>query len=65
MKDLLLNLVLRMIMGVIAIYVSNTLLAEMGIGIYIGINLLTLFVIGILGISGFGLVFSIAAFSIL
>lgn len=65
MKDLFLNFLLRMVMGVIAIYTCNTLLSNLGIAIYMGINLLNLLIIGILGISGFGLVFSIAAFSIL
>lgn len=65
MKDLVLNFLLRVVMGVIAIYTFNTLLGNLGVGIYIGINLINLLTIGILGISGFGLVFSVAAFSLL
>ena len=66
MKDLILNFFLRMVMGVISIFVCNTLLStSLGIGIHMGINLLNLLTIGTLGISGFGLVFAISAFSIL
>jgi len=65
MKDLVLNFLLRVVMGVIGIYTCNTLLSGLGVGIYLGINLVNLLTIGILGISGFGLVFSVAAFSIL
>lgn len=65
MKDLILNFLLRIVMGVIGIYVCNTLLGTLGVGIYVGINLVSLLTIGILGISGFGLVFAIAAFSLL
>lgn len=65
MKDLLLNFLLRIVMGVIGIYTCNTLLGSLGIAVYAGMNLLNLFIIGILGVSGFGLVFAVAAFSIL
>lgn len=65
MKDLILNFLLRIVMGVIALYTCNSLLSSFGIEIYLGINLLNLLTIGILGISGFGLVFSIGLFSLL
>lgn len=65
MKDLILNFLLRIVMGVIALYICNSLLSSFGIGIYLGINLLNLLTIGILGISGFGLVFSVGLFSLL
>lgn len=65
MKDLILNFLLRIVMGVIALYVCNSLLSGFGVEIYLGINLLNLLTIGILGISGFGLVFSVALFSLL
>ena len=65
MKDLILNVLLRMVFGVLGIYVCNTLFSSFGVAIYAGINLVNLLTIGILGISGFGLVFSIAAFSVL
>lgn len=65
MKDLILNFLLRIVMGVIALYTCNSLLSGFGVEIYLGINLLNLLTIGILGISGFGLVFSIGLFSLL
>ncbi len=66
MKDLVLNFLLRMVMGVIGIYVCNTLFTtSLGLGIHMGINLLNLLTIGTLGISGFGLVLAISAFSVL
>ena len=66
MKDLILNFLLRMVMGAIGIYACNSLFtASLGLGIHMGINLLNLLTIGILGISGFGLVFAISAFSVL
>ena len=65
MKDLVLNFLLRVIFGIIGIYTCNTLLSSFGIGFFVGINLLNLLTIGTLGISGFGLVFAIAAFSVL
>ena len=66
MKDLILNFLLRIVFGVIAIYVVNTLFSTtLGIGVHVGLNVLNLLTVGTLGISGFGLVFAISAFSIL
>lgn len=65
MKNLVLNFLLRVIFGILGIYACNTLLSGFGVGIYAGINLLNLLTIGTLGISGFGLVFAVAAFSVL
>lgn len=66
MKDLILNFLLRVVMGVLGIYACNSLLTgTLGVSIYLGLNLINLLTIGILGISGFGLVFAVAAFSVL
>lgn len=65
MKDMILNFLLRIVFGVLGIYVCNTLFSSLGVGIYLGINLLNLLTVGTLGISGFGLVLAVAAFSIL
>ena len=65
MKDLVLSFLLRVIFGILGIYLCNTLLSGFGMGFYAGINLLNLLTIGTLGISGFGLVFAVAAFSVL
>lgn len=66
MKDLILNFLLRVVFGGIAIYICNILLGNSFPGSFqIGLNLWNLLTIGSLGISGFGLVFAIAAFSVL
>ncbi len=65
MKDLILNFLLRVVFGALAIFVCNTMFSGFGVAIYLGLNFLNLLTIGILGISGFGLVLSIAAFSLL
>lgn len=66
MKDMVLNFLLRVVFGTLAIYVCNNLLfGNFGIDLRVGLNLWNLLTIGTLGISGFGLVFSIAVFSIL
>ena len=66
MKDLILNFLLRVVFGAIAIVVCNTLLStNFGIGLHLGLNLINLLTIGTLGISGFGLVAAVSAFSIL
>lgn len=66
MKDLVLNFLLRVVFGAIAIYVCNTLFTgTLGLGIHLGLNVINLLTIGTLGISGFGLILSVAAFSVL
>ena len=49
MKDLILNFLLRMMLGVLGIYVCNTLFSSVGVGVYLGLNLLNLLTVGILG----------------
>lgn len=66
MKDLLLNFMLRVVFGAIAIFVCNTLLSNhLGLEMHLGLNILNLLTIGSLGISGFGLVLAVSAFSVL
>lgn len=48
----LLNMAMRSILGVIAIYFVNTVLAAMGITLGVGINEITILTSGILGIPG-------------
>ena len=64
-RDLILNFLIRMVFGAIGIYTCNTLLSVLGVAVYAGINFLNLLTVGVLGISGFGLVFAVAAFSLL
>ena len=65
MKDMILNFFLRIVFGILGIYVCNTLFSGLGLGIYLGINIWNLLTIGTLGISGFGLVFAVALLSFL
>lgn len=65
MKDIALNFLLRAVLGIIGIYTCNTLLSSLGVFLYVGINAVNLLIIGTLGISGFVLVFAVAAFSLL
>lgn len=66
MKDLILNFLLRAVFGTIAIFGVNSLFTGvLGIGLHIGLNVLNLLTVGTLGISGFGLIFAISAFSVL
>lgn len=66
MKDLILNFLLRMVFGAIAIYAVNTMLSGVfGGNFHLGLNPLNLLTVGTLGISGFGLVFAISAFALL
>lgn len=65
MKDMILNFLLRIVFGVLGFFVCNTLFSSLGVGIYLGINIFNLLTVGTLGISGFGLVLAVAAFSML
>ena len=56
---------LRAVFGTIGLYLCNTLLSALDIGIYMGINFINLLTIGSLGVSGFLLVFAISVFAIL
>lgn len=48
----LMNIVMRSILGIIAIYFINLALAEVGISLGVGINAVTVLTSGILGIPG-------------
>jgi inhibitor of the pro-sigma K processing machinery len=66
MKDFMLNFLLRAVFGAIGIYAVNILLSRyLGLEMHLGLNPLNLLTIGTLGISGFGLVLAVSAFSIL
>ena len=61
----LLNLVLRSILGTIAIYFVNGALASVGISLGVGINATTVLTSGILGIPGFVALYGIGLYRIL
>ncbi len=63
--EFFLNFCLRAVMGGIAIYGINLLLASFGIPCSVGINLLSLLTSGTFGFSGVSLLYAVAAFSFL
>ena len=65
MKKVFFDFLLRVVFGSLGLYVCNNLLNIIGVDIYLGINIINLLTIGILGISGFGLVLAISLFSLL
>ena len=60
-----LNFLLRMVFGAIGIQIINAILISQNIGVFVGLNILTLLTVGSLGISGLGLLYGISAFGIL
>ena len=55
----LLHFLVRMLVGGVAIYLTNGCLASAGIGLSVGLNMLNLFVVGCLGTGGFGMLYAI------
>lgn len=64
-KEWILNLLMRSIMGVIAIYFINIFLEERGIYPGVGINIWTVLTSGILGIPGVAALYGIGFYQIL
>lgn len=61
----IINFLLRAVFGAIGIQVINAILLSQNVSVFVGLNPLTLCTAGILGISGIGLLYGIAAFGIL
>jgi inhibitor of the pro-sigma K processing machinery len=59
-QEAFLNFVLRIVVGVLAIYCVNTILDNQGIATGVGINGFNLLTIGLLGLPGFILVYGTA-----
>ena len=55
----LLHFLVRMLVGGIAIYMTNNCLASVGIGLAVGLNVLNLCIVGCLGTGGFGMLYAI------
>ena len=55
----LLHFLVRMLVGGMAIYVTNGCLASAGIGLSVGLNILNLCIVGCLGTGGFGMLYAI------
>lgn len=64
-KEWFLNLIMRSILGVIAIYFINAALAEQGISLGVGINIYTVLTSGILGFPGVAALYGIGLYKIL
>lgn len=60
--DLLVNFGLRIVAGLVGIYLLNTLFHSLGLGVEVGTNSFTALVIGLLGLPGFIVVYGIAAY---
>lgn len=61
----LLNVVMRSILGTLAIYFINMALADLGISLGVGINAVTLLTTGILGIPGLLALYGIGIYQML
>lgn len=57
--EFLLNFVVRVVVGVAAIYFTNQLFVSQGSSIAVGINPVSLVTIGLLGFGGYGLLYGI------
>lgn len=55
----LLHFLVRMLVGGLAIYFTNGCLASAGIGVAVGLNIMNLFIVGLLGTGGYGLLYAI------
>ncbi len=64
-KEWILNLLMRSILGVIAIYFINAVLEGRGIDPGVGINICTVLTSGILGIPGVAALYGIGFYKIL
>jgi inhibitor of the pro-sigma K processing machinery len=58
--DLLVNFGLRIMAGLLGIYILNTVIQGFGIDLSVGMNAITTLVIGVLGIPGFVLLYGLA-----
>jgi len=63
-KEFIINVVLRMVSGIVCIHFLNSLFVTMGISLFVGINPGTIGTIGILGIPGFMLVYAVSIFNL-
>lgn len=57
--EILLNFVVRVVIGAAAVYFTNDILAAQGSSIALGINPTSLLTIGVLGAGGYGLLYGI------
>ena len=60
--DVLLNFVLRMATGTLGIYLVNTILNSLQVGVFVGINTYNILALGMLGTPGFLLLYGVSAY---
>ncbi|MGN6711344.1 SigmaK-factor processing regulatory protein BofA [Anaerocolumna jejuensis DSM 15929] len=60
--DLVVNFILRICLGLLGIYLLNTILASSHITLGVGVNSLNALVVGLLGMPGFLLLYGTAAY---
>lgn len=60
--EVLLNFVLRMTSGMLGIYLVNTILKSLEVGVKVGINSYNILALGILGTPGFLLIYGVSAY---
>lgn len=63
--ELVLNFFVRMVVGLVGVYVLNTILAQRGIDISVGINALSAVTLGSLGFGGFLLLYGVMFLTLL
>lgn len=63
--EIILNFLVRTVLGVLGIYGMNMLLAQAGISAAVGINPLSVLTVGMLGTGGFGLLYGILFYNLL
>lgn len=61
----LLNVVLRSILGTVAMYFVNSVLATLGISLGVGINVVTILTSGILGLPGLVALYGLGVYRLL
>lgn len=63
--EMILNFIVRTVLGVMGIYGINLLLAQMGIAAAVGINIISVLTVGTLGTGGIGLLYGILFYNML
>ncbi len=63
--ELILNFLVRSVLGVMGIYLINTLLAQVGIAGAVGLNAISVLTVGSLGTGGLGLLYGILFYNML
>ena len=61
----ILNVIMRGILGTIAIYFINSMLERMGISLGVGVNMFTVLTTGILGVPGILALYVIGVYKVL